>query len=264
MQSKNKPKLVFIGAGNLATNLAPALASAGFEITQVYSRTTASASKLAAKLVCSFTNKLENISKDADIYVISIKDDAIKKLASALRLPGKLVIHTSGSTSLKAIEKISESTGVLYPLQSFTKTKQVSFQKVPIFIEGSNRKSKSIISKIAGAISNSVIPASSEERLKLHIAAVYACNFTNHLYVIAEDLLKGTGVKFSYLYPLMLETTKRTEKNSPSKLQTGPAARNDKKTIKKHLGILKERGDDETTSIYRLLTKSIQKRQKKK
>lgn len=262
MPGKTKKKIVFIGAGNLASSLAPAFRSAGFQILQVFSKTERSARDLAAKMLCSYTTQVKDIFPDADIYIICVKDDAIKKIALALRLPGKLVVHTSGSTSLKAIESISENTGVLYPLQSFTRSKKVSLLKVPVFIEGSNNKVRSQVKRLAETISHSVIPVTSEERLRLHIAAVFACNFTNHLYTISESLLKKSGISFSFLYPLILETTKRAEKMSPAKLQTGPAARNDKKTIKKHLTLLKEE-DPDLARIYKLLTSDIRERSKK-
>jgi predicted short-subunit dehydrogenase-like oxidoreductase (DUF2520 family) len=256
-------KVVFIGAGNLAWNLAPAMHSAGFEISQIYSRTRESAQNLAAKFLCNFTTRVENIFPEADIYIICVKDDAIKKLSSSLKLPGKLVIHTSGTVPLKAIEKISDFTGVLYPLQTFTKKKKVSFKKVPVFIEGSSVRTKAAVSKIARKLSDSVIAIKSEDRQKLHIAAVFACNFTNHFYHIAESLVKNAGLKFSFLYPLILETTLRTEKESPSKVQTGPAIRNDKKTLRRHLSLLKK-NDAELAKIYKIITADIQRRAKPK
>lgn len=256
--AKSRKKIVFIGAGKLANSLAPAFRSAGFQIIQVFSRTEKSAGELATKLSCSYTTSLKDLYRDADVYIICVKDDAIKKIASSLRLPGKLVVHTSGSTPLKAIDNVSEATGVLYPLQSFTKAKKISLKKVPVFVEG-----KANVKKLASSISDSVIPVTSEDRQRSHVAAVFACNFTNHLYTIAESLLKGSSVKFSYLYPLILETTKRTEKMSPAQLQTGPAARNDKKTIKRHMDLLKKE-DKKLAAIYKALTNDIRNRGKKK
>lgn len=262
MPLRNKHKVVLIGAGNLASSLAPALKTAGYKVIQVYSRTEVSARTLALKLACSYTSDLKSIYKDADIYIICVKDDAIKKIASALKLSGKLVIHTSGSTSLKSIEKISDNTGVLYPLQSFTKVRKISFRKIPVFIEGSTKKTLQQVRTLAGSLSDSVLSITSEDRMRLHIAAVFACNFTNHLYTVSESLLKKSNIKFAWLYPLILETTKRAEKESPSKLQTGPAIRNDKRTIRKHLALLKEE-DKALASMYKILTNSIREKHKK-
>lgn len=258
MPIKRKPKVVFIGAGNLAFSLAPAFHNAGFEISQIYSRTRNSAQELASKFLTSYTTKLESIFREADVYVICVKDDAIKKISARLKLPGSLVLHTSGSTPLKSIEKISETIGVLYPLQTFTKAKKISLKKVPVLVEGNSSKSRSAILKLARKLSDSVIPVTSDDRLKLHIAAVFACNFSNHLYTIAEKILKGSSVKFSLLLPLIMETTKRIETNSPANVQTGPAIRDDKKTIRRHLTLLKKT-DPKLATLYKLISSEIQR-----
>lgn len=258
MKKGLKKKVVFIGAGNLASSLAPALKDAGYEISQVYSRTRKSAQTLGTTVQANYTTLLSSLYLDADIYILCLKDDAIKKVASSLKLNGKHVFHTSGSVGLKALEGSSLNMGVFYPLQSFSTSKRTGFKDIPVMLEASNTRTYSVLSKLSKDLGANGIKLNSEERLKLHLAAVFACNFTNHFYSIAERLLRSSGLRFQMLYPLILETVERTKKGSPVKFQTGPAARGDKKTMRKHLNILKKT-DSSLAKIYKMISQEIMK-----
>jgi predicted short-subunit dehydrogenase-like oxidoreductase (DUF2520 family) len=253
-------KIVLIGSGNVATHLGRAFKKSGHEILQVFSNTSSNAKTLATILKCDYTNKIEKINPKADVYLIALTDDAVEGFLKKFNSNGKLIIHTSGSLPIDVLKKGSKEYGVLYPLQSFNKTMKLDLDNIPIFIEANNNKSKKIINSLAKDISKEVHEISSEQRLTLHAAAVFANNFTNHLYKIAGDILKTSGLEFDVLKPLINETTSKVMKNNPIDVQTGPASRHDDKTIKKHLELLKNLPSYK--SIYELLSESIEKQSK--
>jgi len=253
-------KIVLIGSGNVATHLGRAFKKSGHEILQVFSNTSSNAKTLATILKCDYTNKIEKINPKADVYLIALTDDAVEGFLKKFNSNGKLIIHTSGSLPIDVLKKGSKEYGVLYPLQSFNKTMKLDLDNIPIFIEANNNKSKKIINSLAKDISKEVHEISSEQRLTLHAAAVFANNFTNHLYKIAGDILKTSGLEFDVLKPLINETTSKVMKNNPIDVQTGPASRHDDKTIKKHLELLKNFPDYK--AIYELLSESIEKQSK--
>lgn len=250
-------KTVFVGAGNLATNLGMSLIAKGADVVQVYSRTEASASALSEKLKCTHTTDIDEIIKDADIYFISVKDSVLESLASRL-LPGRegcLFVHTSGSMPMSAIPFTRR--GVFYPMQTFSKSKIVDFSNIPIFIEAADSEDLSKLDALAHKLSSSVYVLDSSRRRYLHLSAVFCCNFVNHCYAISEDILKSCGVPFDMMIPLIDETSAKVHIISPKKAQTGPAVRYDENVIAKHLDLLCDKPVFQ--DIYRIMSDSIHK-----
>lgn len=252
---KKKYKIVLIGAGNVATNIGNAIVSAGHEVSQVWSKTAPSSNQLAKKLGAKPITDIRKLNTNADIYILAIKDDAIRSIAEKIKLKDKLIVHTSGSTDTTVLRKSSENYGAFYPLQTFSKNKSVNFNAVPLFIEASNKASEKKLLELAGHLSRIVHVANSEKRKIIHLAAVFANNFSNHMYVIAESILKKNKIPFEVLIPLIEETVNKVKFNGPAKMQTGPAIRGDKKIMKEHLRMLAK--DKLSKKIYRLVSKSI-------
>lgn len=249
-------KITFIGAGNLATNLALELYEKKIEILQVYSRTEDSAKTLAEKVKSEFTTDLRKISAKADLYIISVKDDALHWVTENLNLGNKLVVHTAGSVPMSVFERNFENYGVFYPFQTFSKEKKVAFAEIPIFLEANSGENRKILKQLADKISTKVQFVNSDQRKITHVAGVFACNFTNHLFAIAEEILNKHNLGFNVLQALLSETLKKALTNSPKIVQTGPAVRNDEKVMNEHLAMLRE--NTTFAEIYSLLSKSIQ------
>jgi len=248
-------KIVLIGAGNVATQLGIALTDAGYRVSQVYSRTKRSASLLAKKIKAAAITDLAKIDETAAVYIIAVKDDAIAEVAKKLRLEHGIVAHTSGSVSMDVLKKASKNYGVFYPLLTFTKDKKVDFKTVPICIEGSNKATSTTLQYFAKSISSNVQLINSDQRKVIHLAAVFACNFSNHMYAIADDILKKNKLSLDILKPLIEETALKIRDKSPAKVQTGPAVRGDKKTMEGHLKMLS--GDKKLKEIYKLVSATI-------
>lgn len=251
----------FIGAGNLAFHLAKALNSKGFQIKQIYNRTESRAKELAEFTGSEYTSKLPEIDKSGDIYIVAVKDSAIGEVLSQIDFQDKLVVHCSGSQSISVLKKYTKNFGVIYPLQTFSKKREVNFNNIPVYIEANSPENLEILRKIAGVISEKVSTADSEQRLLLHISAVFACNFVNHLYSIAGELLKTKNISFDVLKPLILETALKVQELQPFEAQTGPAVRFDKNIIDKHLEKLAD--IQEYRQLYELVSKSIFEHHKK-
>ncbi len=245
----------FIGAGNLATQLSKALKNKGFKIIQVYSHTEQSAKTLANILNTNYTTSVYEIDKNADIYIVALKDQIIEEVISQIDFENKLVVHCSGSLPLSALGKHAENTGVFYPLQTFSKTRSIDFSEIPIFIESNSAKNETLLLKIARKLSDSVSVLDSEKRIILHISAVFACNFVNYFYTVSADILKSKNIPFEVLRPLILETAKKVQELEPEKAQTGPAIRFDENIINSHLTELKEFNDYQ--QLYNSISKSI-------
>ena len=248
-------KIILLGSGRVATHLGQALQKAGEEILQVYSPTAAHASALANKLTTEAITSLDNLRHDADLYILSVKDDAIAPLAHDLQLGGKLVVHTSGSTGMEVLQAASDRTGVFYPLQTFSHEKQIDFRFVPLALEAHNETDLDLLKQLASKLSDKVLELNSQQRMLLHISAVFACNFSNHLFAIAQQLLASQQLDFDLIRPLIAETAAKVQEHLPSAVQTGPAIRKDDKTIQKHLDFLKDQ--PQLQEIYRLLSQSI-------
>ena len=244
--------VVVLGTGNVGTHLINAfLENSSIELVQVYSRKKSSLNLFSNRV--DTTNSLNSL-KSADVYIIAISDDAISEFSSQLNLKNKLVVHTSGGASIDIL-RTNANKGVFYPLQTFSKNEKIDIKSIPICVETDNNEDLLLLEKLASHISDNVFIIDSEQRKYLHIAAVFANNFVNHLYKIGFDICSENNVPFEALYPLIQETALKIESAYPSEVQTGPAMRNDKNIIKKHLNLL----SDDNKKLYRLLTESIQK-----
>lgn len=206
-----------------------------------------------------FTDDVSKI-KEADIYIIGIPDDAISSFSSSLPFQNRLVVHTSGGVSMDALSNKNRR-GIFYPLQTFSKQREIDFKNIPICIEAENSKDLELLQSLGEKISENVVEISSEKRAKLHLAAVFVNNFTNHLYHIGSEILKVDDLPFDLLKPLILETASKIENLSPEKAQTGPAKRSDLKTIEKHLHLL---GNSRYRKLYELFTEEIKQNYGKK
>lgn len=248
-------KVVIIGAGNVATHLSKAIKNAGFEILQVASRTEESARELGTLIDVPFTYSAAELNQEADLYIVSVKDDAIANALTTFTLPeNALVVHTAGSVSMEILKDFSSNIGILYPLQTFSKKKDVNFKEIPVYIEANTQDNSNKLLQFASRFSDRAKEVNSENRAHVHLAAVFACNFTNNLYSIASDILEKAGLSFDDMLPLISETTEKIKVLHPRKAQTGPAIRRDSKVIEKQLNALTGREKE----IYKLITESIQ------
>ena len=252
-------KACIIGAGNVGWHLAQALNTKGITISNIYSRDISNATKLAKKLYDTQpTDQLNFSESKADLFIISVPDQVIDSVVSELILPSEkiILVHTSGSKSLSILENIHSYKGVFYPLQTFSKKKSVKFNKIPFFIEGQTPEITAILVKTASQLSTEVYEMGSQERKLMHIAAVFACNFTNHLLTISKDILsEGTGLDFEILKPLVKETLEKSLLLGSENSQTGPAIRKDKTVIKEHIEMLK--GNPQYQEIYSKISERI-------
>lgn len=248
-------KIVILGSGNVATLLGTSLSEAGYNIIQVWSRKLEHAKALAKQLHTEFTNDIDQVIDSADLYILSVADDAISSVISKMKPINGVIVHTSGSTSIEVFANRFLHYGVFYPFQTFSMGKDVDFKEIPVLIEGSEPESISTIKSIALSISDNVQECSSDQRKVLHIAAVFACNFTNYFYTISQNLLKDHGLDFDLIRPLILETALKVQEIMPSEAQTGPAARNDVNVINSHLQQLEN--EPQLSAVYRLLSDQI-------
>lgn len=248
-------RITIIGSGNVATHLAAAFKNAGHNIVQVYSRDLQNASLLAYHVKAEAIDNLEQIDPETDLFVIAVKDDAIESIAAELAKYDKMIVHTSGATDLQTLLKYTQNGGVFYPLQTFSKTRELNFNTVPLCIEGADEKIASTLNELAFTVSQNVYRVDSDNRKTLHLAAVFACNFPNYLYYVSQQLLAEKQLPFDLLRPLILETAEKVQEHLPANVQTGPAARNDEKTMAFHREQLKENPD--LQQIYELLSQGI-------
>ncbi len=265
----SKPlNISIIGAGNLAQHIAMSFKDKSeIQITQIFNHRKTKAALSFAKLYQKeLITDYKVIDTSSDIYIICVKDDAIaevvKNLAS-LKLKG-LVVHTSGSMNIGSLKSVSSRTGVYYPLQTFTKNTSIDWSTTPILIEGNTKTSSAILRSLASLVSKTVKQISSEKRLQLHLAAVFACNFTNALYASAFELVETNLSKkdTALLQPIMLQSFNKLHSLAPKQAQTGPAMRNDKIVMKKHLELLSS--NKELTAVYKLLSQLIVNQQSSK
>lgn len=288
IKKTNDMQIVFIGSGNVATHLAVALNTAGNEIVQVYNRTLDNAKLLALRLgdkrskenrltgsetepTAAFrktdptgedpvsrpgtgtTDQLEDICRFADLYIFSVKDDALPGIIARMPVTSGVWVHTSGNLPLSVLSPHKES-GVFYPLQTFSKHREMNFRDVPVFIEGSSAATTAFLKDAAEKISDNVQELSEKKLRILHLAAVFASNFTNHMYTLASEIMREEGIPFHLLNPLITETAAKVKTMEPDAAQTGPAARFDKEVMDRQLELL---NDPLKKEIYALLSKSI-------
>lgn len=244
--------VVLLGTGNVATHLFRAFsASKTIQVKQVYNHTQPGLSYF--KSYTETTTSLEELI-EADIYLLALKDDIIPDIASQLRHKKGLVVHTSGGASIDVLKDCPRS-GVFYPLQTFSKTQPVNYCEIPFCLETNTTEDLELLKRMAGEISGKIYEVSSPQRKKLHLAAVFVCNFVNYLYTIGENICLDNNLPFEILQPLIAETANRVKNNSPQELQTGPAKRGDQSTINSHLELI---SSSENKEIYQLLTNAIQ------
>ena len=255
--------IVFVGAGNLATNLAKALHGAGFKISQIYSRTVESASALAQNVAADYTTDIHHLKADADLYIVALKDSVFVELIGDIcqnKKEDALFVHTAGSIPMSIWEGHAKYYGVFYPLQTFSKKREVSFREIPFFIEASTEANCKLLKQMAQQVSNKIYDATSEQRKSLHLAAVFTCNFTNHMYALAAELLQKYNMPFDAMLPLIDETARKVHELAPKDAQTGPAIRYDEQVINNHLNMLSD--DESMQQLYELISQSIHNRSK--
>jgi predicted short-subunit dehydrogenase-like oxidoreductase (DUF2520 family) len=248
--------VVLIGSGNVATVFGRLIKSSSHTVAEVVSRDEAHAQTLATELNANAQTSINAVTKNAGIYIICVADNAIETVSTQLRLENKIVVHTSGAISKNVLRNASRRFGVLYPLQSLRK-ESVHVPAIPLLIDGNTKETIQAIQTFAKSLSNNVHHSSDEERLKLHVTAVFVSNFTNHLYALAEEYCKKERIDFSLLVQLIKEVAERVEIYDPIEMQTGPAFRDDVITIQKHLQLLNDHL--ELKNIYAVITESIQK-----
>ena len=250
----NNNQVVLIGAGNVATQLSYALEEAGFSIPQIYSRSIQSAQTLAEQLMCSYTTSLKEITTEADLYIFAIKDDALPDVIAAMPANKGIWVHTSGSLPIDLFSGYADTYGALYPLQTVSKQHETDLSKIYFFIEGNTEHVEAVLFDIANKISGRVQMMTSETRKYLHLAAVFACNFSNHMFAIASHILEKQGIDRNVLLPLIDETARKLYSMHPEQAQTGPAVRDDLTIMELHKSLL---DDEPTRQLYEMISKSI-------
>lgn len=256
-------KVTIVGAGNVGHNFGLAFRQAGYQIHEIYSRTKQSAMLLSQALNCSYTTSISELSDKTDLLILAINDDALPSIIKEIPHTNIPIVHTSGSTPITVFENNNFSDyGIFYPVQSFSKNETESLSPIPICVEASNPNTENLLLSLASSVSTKVFAMDSEKRKALHVAAVFANNFTNHLFHIADELLKANKISFEVIRPLLEKTAGKIKTESPLNAQTGPAVRNDRKVIDNHLAYLEN--NKEYREIYQLMTDSIYEHQKKK
>ena len=248
-------KIAFIGSGNVSTHLAEAFANSGIELIGFYGRNQKTTQQMASHYHSKWGSVSELNPQEADLIIISVPDHAMEEVLQNLPKLGSLLAHTSGSLSMDILQKKGHRTAVFYPLQTFSKKKKVDFLNIPLMLEALGEDDLRQLENLAHKISTKVYTINSLQRKKIHIAAVFASNFSNYLYHIAEDLLRRNNIPFEVIQALIEETTDKIKKLSPYDAQTGPAVRKDLETMESHLKDLEE--IPEYHEIYKLLSKHI-------
>lgn len=255
---KNSASITFIGAGNLAWHLAPALDNTDYTVREVFSRNKKNSSELVSRLYeAEVKDSLDFSESSSGIFIMAVSDDAIEEITEEIRLPeDSILIHTSGSRPLSILtNSFTQNIGVLYPLQTFTKGKKIDISAVPFFVEGENKETENLIREMAKVLSKNVYILPSDQRAVLHLAAVFASNFTNHMLSIAEDITRNSKLDYDWLKPLIVETINKSLDIGPGKAQTGPAKRHDLEILDKHFDYLNP--DKSLQEIYRIISQHI-------
>ena len=238
----------------MATHMAKALHKNGHKIDAVWSRTMESAQRLARVVDSSPVNDISVLPTDADAYIIAVKDSALQEFIAKVTKgrETRLFLHTAGSMPLSVFEGYAKNGGVFYPMQTFSMEREVDFRAIPLFIEGADAR----IRQLAESISEHVYELSSDDRKYLHLAAVFACNFANHCYTLAAEVLEKKGLPFDVMLPLVDETARKVHELHPKEAQTGPAIRGDKNVMAAQAALL----DSRMQAIYNLMSESIQEK----
>ncbi len=248
----------FIGSGNLAWHLAPALDNMGYVVREVYSQNPNHAEALTERLYqAEVKATLDFSTSDSKVFIMAVRDDAISDIAREIILPeDAILVHTSGSQPITELQfAATQNLGVFYPLQTFSKSKKVDFKEVPIFIESYTEEAEKTLMQIANSISKEVRKIGSEERKALHVAAVFASNFSNHMLTIAKEIMQQNSLNYEWLKPLITETINKSMYLGPDQAQTGPAKRADLDILDNHLEFLKEQ--QPIAEIYKVISQHI-------
>lgn len=250
-------RIVMIGAGNVATHICKALAGKDCSLAQVWSRSWESASELASLTGCEPVTSFDKVVRDADIYIITVVDSALDSVVGRLcaECHKGVFVHTAGTMPMQVFEGRAEHYGVMYPMQTFTKRKQLDFKVIPCFVEASDTDTLNVIKRFASLLSDNVYELSGDDRRWLHVAAVFACNFSNACCAMASHILKEHGLDFSVMLPLVDETMRKLHSLSPEEAQTGPAVREDYNVMGRHLEMLG--GDEKLRQVYDMMSKII-------
>lgn len=254
--NKKEPSLrvVMLGSGNVATHLAQALHTMNHDILQVYSPTYKNAERLAEKVHAQPMDRLESVTRTAQLYLFSVKDDALPSVIQQMPRTQGVWAHTAGSIPMNVFASRAHTFGVLYPLQTFSKAREIHFQTIPLFIEANNQEAYNLLESVARTLSNTVYPLPGDKRALLHLAAVFACNFTNHMYHLAQEIIQEGDIPFDALKPLIAETAQKVMEMPPREAQTGPAVRYDETVMREHLQRL---STPQLKELYTLISKSI-------
>ena len=248
-------KIALIGAGKLATNFAFTLKKSGYTILQVYDRSVEPGKKLAGKVSASYIGNLNELTERADLYALAVSDSALKEIAEKIRLNDQLIIHFSGTADISVLKGSSLNYGILYPPQTFTIKPGSGFLNIPLCLEANNQESERILTKFAGTLSEKIFKVNSYQRTIIHLSAIFASNFTNFMYAVAEDLLTENDLPMDLLQPIIKKTASNARHKDIYGFQTGPAIREDLKIMKTHLDFLSDK--PEYKKIYQILTDSI-------
>jgi predicted short-subunit dehydrogenase-like oxidoreductase (DUF2520 family) len=250
--------VAFIGSGNLAWHLAAALDNTEYAVREVYSRNPAHAEQLVERLYeAEVKATLDFSTSNCSIFILAVTDDALQDIVREIVLPDDCVLlHTSGSQPLEVLRyAATPRIGVLYPLQTFTRDVDVDLSEVPFFVEGANPETAEIILEMAGALSDNVVKLTSPERLALHLSAVFASNFTNHMLYMAQEIMKENSLSYDWLKPLIATMITKSLRIGPENAQTGPARRGDFETLDRHMQLLQD--DEATAELYRVISQDI-------
>lgn len=250
----SKLKICIVGSGNVAHFMGKKLLRSEHQVLQIISPNIEHARKLALEMNCDYSDLVSKINPKVDVVILAINDDALKNFETNDVLKSKIVIHTAGSVSLEEIKHISNNVACIWPVYSISKNNLPSSNKIPLALNFSSKVIIDSVMNIANAISTNVFLLNDEQKNRAHLSAVFANNFSNHLFAIADKLLNEQNIPFEVLLPLIKNTIEKLNNYSPFDNQTGPAIRNDEKTIEKHLLSLQ----NEEKKVYETLTKSIQ------
>lgn len=254
-------KISLVGSGRVAFHLAKALLGQGHNIVQVYARDFDKTQKFAEKIQAKACQSLQEF-QPTDLIILAVSDSAIAKLVKQVHefFPDTLIVHTSGSTDIKVISHVHEKAGVFYPLQTFSLERDVDWSATPLFVEAITDVDQELLLDVANSLSSRVYQYTSKQRLTLHLAAVFACNFSNYCFDMAKQIVDEEQVDFSLLYPLIIETAKKATENDPKQMQTGPAMRGDQNILTMHQDLLAQANRNDLKQVYQLLSDGILKR----
>jgi len=254
-------KISLVGSGRVAFHLVQGLLAQGHTIVQVYARDLEKTQKFAEKIQAKACQTLQEF-QPTDLIILAVSDSAIAELAKQVHefFPDTLIVHTSGSTDIEVISHVHNKAGVFYPLQTFSFEREVDWSVTPLFVEAVADVDHGLLLDLANSLSNRVYQYSSKQRLTLHLAAVFACNFSNYCFDMAKQIVDKEQVDFSLLYPLIVETAKKATENDPKQMQTGPAMRGDQNILAMHQDLLAQAERDDLKQVYQLLSDGIVKR----